>query len=162
MLAAGCRLVFDAWSQADADLCTSSYETLLRLDQSSFDAYQQIVYAHVLMLKGNYGESLDLCERSVSEASVSRVGHVVNSLAHFGALSAKTIALLYMGQLGKVLQITQAGRASPNENLALYWQLSFREAWLRTVACDFEGAGRICQETGKVGVEHPILYGQIY
>jgi AAA ATPase domain len=160
MLAAGCRLVFDTWSPTDADLCTSSYETLLRLHPSELDPYQRIVYAHILMLKGNYGESLDLCERSVSEASVSRVGHVVNFLAHFGALSAKTIALVHMGQLGKVLQITQAGRASPDENIAQYWQLSFREAWLRAVAFDFEGARRICHETGKVGVEHPILYGQ--
>jgi DNA-binding winged helix-turn-helix (wHTH) protein/tetratricopeptide (TPR) repeat protein len=160
MLAAGCRLVFDTWNQTDADLCTSSYETLLRLDHSGLATYQRIAYAHILMLKGSYGESLDLCERSVSEASVSRVGHVVNFLAHFGALSAKTIALVHMGQLGKVLQITQAGRASPDENLALYWQLSFREAWLRAVAFDFEGARRICQETGKVGGEHPIFYGQ--
>jgi len=44
--------------------------------------------------------------------------------------------------------------------LAQYWQLSFREAWLRALVFDFEGARRICQETGKVGVEHPILYGQ--
>ena len=160
MLAAACRLVFDTWSPTDAELCTSSYETLLRLDHSELDPYQQIVYAHILMLKGNYGESLDLCERSVSEASVCRVGHVVNFLAHFGALSAKTIALVHMGQLGKVLQITQAGRASPDENLAQYWQLSFREAWLRAVAFDFEGARRVCHETGKVGAEHPVLYGQ--
>jgi len=50
---------------------------------------------------------------------------------------------LLMGQLGKALQITQAGRASPDENLARYWLLSCREAWLRTVAFDFEGARRI-------------------
>ena len=160
MLSAGCRLVFDNWSQPDADLCTSSYETLLRLRASEFDPSQQIAYAHVAMLKGNYAQALDLCERSVSEASISRVGHVVNFLVNFGALSARTITFLYRGELGKVLQMTQVGRASPDENLALYWQASFREAWLRTVAFDFEGARRICQETGKVGGEHPIFYGQ--
>src|SRR6266436_5582810 len=31
MLAAGFRLVFDSWSQTDFELCTSAYETLLRL-----------------------------------------------------------------------------------------------------------------------------------
>jgi len=160
MLASGCRLVFGTWSRADADLCTSSYETLLQLDPSKLDPYQRIAYAHVALLKGNYAETLDLCERSVSEASVSRVGHVVNFLVNFGALSARTIAFLYKGELGKALQLTQVGRASPDENLALYWQASFREASLRTQVFDFEGARRICQETGKVGGEHPIFYGQ--
>lgn len=160
MLAAGCRLVFDTWSRADADLCTSSYETLLHLDPSKLDAYQRLVYSHVALLKGNYAETLDLCERSVSEASVSRVGHVVNFLVNFGAFSATTITFLYRGELGKALQMTQGGRASSDENLALYWQATFREAWLRTVVFDFEGARRICQETGKVGGEHPMSYGQ--
>jgi hypothetical protein len=143
MLAAGCRLVFDSWSQADADLCTSAYETLLRLHPSELDPYQGIVYAHILVLKGNYGEALDLCERSVSEASASGVGQVVNFLAQFGALSAKIIILLRTGQLGKVLQITKAGRASPDENLSLYWLLTLREAWLRTLAFDFKGASEL-------------------
>jgi len=107
------------------------------------------------MLKGNYEEALELCERSLSEASVSRVGHVVNFLAHFGALSAKTIVLLSTGQLGKVLQITKAGRTSPEENLSLYWLLTKTEAWLRILAFDFEGATRTCQATGKVRGEYP-------
>src|SRR5712664_857177 len=160
MLAAGFRLVFDSWSQTDAELCTSAYETLVRLHPSELDHYQGIVYAHILMLKGNYGEALELCERSVSEASASGVGQVVNFLAHFGALSAKIIILLRTGQLGKVLQITKAGRTSPDENLSLYWLLTLREAWLRTLAFDFEGARQICQATCNVRGEFPD--GQYY
>jgi DNA-binding winged helix-turn-helix (wHTH) protein/tetratricopeptide (TPR) repeat protein len=155
MLAAGFRLVFDSWSQTDAELCTSAYETLLRLRPLELDPYQRIVYAHVLMLRGNYREALDLCERSVSEAGASGVGQVVNFLAHFGALSAKTSILLRMGQLGKALQITKTGRASPDENLPLYWLLSFRESWLRTLAFDFEGARRICQASCNAAGEYP-------
>ena len=150
MLAAACRLVWDAWTQSDADLCTSAYETLVRLDMSPLDATQQIAYAHVLVLKGSYKEAMEL-----SEGSVSNVVHGVNAMAHFGALSTKTSALLRMGQLGKVLQITKSGRTTPEENMALYWLLSFREAWVRTLAFDFEGARRICQATGKTGGEHP-------
>ena len=160
MLAAGFRLVFDSWSQTDAELCTSAYETLVRLHPSELDPYQGIVYAHILMLKGNYGEALELCERSVSEASASGVGQVVNFLAHFGALSAKIIVLLHTGQFGKVLQITKAGRASPDENLSLYWLLTLREAWLRTLAFDFEGARRICQASCNARGEYPD--GQYY
>jgi DNA-binding winged helix-turn-helix (wHTH) protein/tetratricopeptide (TPR) repeat protein len=160
MLAAGFRLVFDSWSQPDFELCTSAYETLLRLHPSELDPYQRIVYAHILMLKGNYGEALELCERSVSEASASGVGQVVNFLAHFGALSAETFILLRTGQLGKVLQIAKVGRASPDENLSLYWLLTLREAWLRTLAFDFEGARRICQASCNARGEYPD--GQYY
>jgi DNA-binding winged helix-turn-helix (wHTH) protein/tetratricopeptide (TPR) repeat protein len=160
MLAAGFRLVFDSWSETHAELCTSAYETLLCLYPSELDPYQRIVYAHILMLKGKYAEALDLCERSVSEASSSGAGQVVNFLAHFGALSAKIIILLRTGQFGKVLQITKAGRTSPDENLSLYWLLTLREAWLRTMAFDFEGARQICQATGNLGGEFPD--GQYY
>src|SRR6266478_3850521 len=155
MLATGFRLVFDSWSQTHAELCTSAYETLLRLYPSELDPYQRIVYAHILMLKGKYAEALDLCERGVSEASASGVGQVVNFLAHFGALSAEIIIFLRTGQLGKVLQITKAGRASPDENLSLYWLLTLREAWLRTMAFDFEGARQICQATCNARGEFP-------
>jgi len=155
MLAAGFRLVFDSWSQPHAELCTSAYETLQRLYPSELDPYQRIVYAHTLMLKGKYAEALDLCERSVSEASASGVGQVVNFLAHFGALSAKIIILLRTGKLGTVLQITKSGRTSPDENLSLYWLLTLREAWLRTIAFDFEGARQICQETLSARGEFP-------
>jgi hypothetical protein len=84
----------------------------------------------------------------------------VNFLAHFGALSAKTFILLRTGQLGKVLQITKAGRASPDENLSLYWLLTLREAWLRTMAFDFEGARQICQASCNARGEFPD--GQYY
>ena len=145
MLAAGFRLVFDSWSQTHAELCTSAYETLLGLYPAELDPYQRVVYGHVLMLEGKYAEALDLCESSVSEASASGVGQVVNFLAHFGALSAKIIILLRTGQPGKVLQITKSGRTSPDENLSLYWLLTLREAMLRAIAFDFEGARQICQ-----------------
>jgi tetratricopeptide (TPR) repeat protein len=96
----------------------------------------------------------------MSEASASGVGQVVNFLAHFGALSAKTFVLLRTGQLGKVLQIAKAGRTSPDENLSLYWLLSLREAWLRTMAFDFEGARQICQSSCDARGEFPD--GQFY
>ncbi len=150
MLAAGFRLVFHSWSESHAELCASAYETLVRLYPSELDPYQRIVYAHILMLKGKYAEALDLCERSVSEASVSGVGQVVNFLAHFGALSAKIVILLRTGQLGQVLQIVRAGRTSPDANLSLYWLLSLREAMLRTIAFDFQGARQISQTTRNV------------
>jgi DNA-binding winged helix-turn-helix (wHTH) protein/tetratricopeptide (TPR) repeat protein len=150
MLASGFRLVFHSWSETHAELCTSAYETLLRLYPSELNPYHRIEFAHILMLKGKYTESLDLCERSVAEAISSKAGQVVNFLAHFGALSAKIVILLRTGQLGQVLQIVRAGRTSPDANLSLYWLLTLREAMLRTVAFDFEGARQISQSARNV------------
>ena len=58
--------------------------------------------------------------------------------------------------MGQVLQITRAGRTSPDENLSLYWLLTLREAMLRAIAFDFEGARQICQAACNVrGGEFP-------
>ncbi len=138
--AAGSRLVFDSWTPENAALCIESYETLCRISDSGVDHFQQIVYAHVLILQGKYREALEICE----SGGVSRMNHGISQIAHFGAISAKTLALLHLGQFGEVLQITQAGRVSVQENLARSWALDFREAWLRIMAFDFEGAQRIC------------------
>ncbi len=156
MLASGFRLVFDSWSEAQAELCKSAYETLLRLSPTELHPYQRIVYAHILMLNGKYAEALDLCDRSVSEASSLGAGQVMNFLAHFGALSANLIIFLRIGQFGKVLQITNAGRTSPDQNLSLYWLLTLREAMLRANVFDFEGARQICRAARNVrGGEFP-------
>lgn len=145
MLASGFRLVFHSWSESHSELCVSAYETLLRSYPSELDAYQRIVYAHVAMLKGRYAEALDLCEAKPSEGASSGVGQIVNFLGHFGALSAKIIIFLRTGQLGKVLEIVRAGRSSPDANLSLYWLMTLREAMLRTIAFDFDGARQICE-----------------
>jgi DNA-binding winged helix-turn-helix (wHTH) protein/tetratricopeptide (TPR) repeat protein len=139
--ASGSRLVFDTWHQSDASLCTCAHETLRSLDDPEADHFQQIVYAHVLVLQGNYREALEICE----SGGVSNMNHGISQIAHFGALSGKTLALLRMGQLGEVLRVTQAGRELVDENLARSWALSFREAWLRMMAFDFKGAQRICK-----------------
>jgi tetratricopeptide (TPR) repeat protein len=127
---------------------------LRRIGDPSADHFQQIVYAHALILQGRYREALEICE----SGGVSRMNHGIGQIAHFGALSGKTLALLRMGRLGEVLRITQAGRESVRENLARSWALDFREAWLRTMAFDFDGAKRICD---AISASRPVyLAGQ--
>jgi DNA-binding winged helix-turn-helix (wHTH) protein/tetratricopeptide (TPR) repeat protein len=137
---AGSRLVFDRWCREDADLCASAHETLRRLGDPGADPFQQVVRAHVLALQGDYRETLEICEAG----GILGMNHGISQIAHFGALSGKTLALLRLGRLGEVLRITQAGRESVEENLARSWALDFREAWLRIMAFDFVGARRIC------------------
>jgi DNA-binding winged helix-turn-helix (wHTH) protein len=151
MLAACCRLVFDTWCQEDAHLCAAAYETLGRLGESGADLYQQLSYAHVLILQGKYGDALQILE-----AGVPRMDRGTRLIAHFGALSVKTLVLLRRGQLGEVLRITQAGKELADENRARFWLLSFGEAWLRILALDFEGAIRICEAISEApSAEYP-------
>jgi DNA-binding winged helix-turn-helix (wHTH) protein/tetratricopeptide (TPR) repeat protein len=151
MLGAGCRLVFDTWRREDADLCMAAHETLCRLGESGTDPYQQVCYAHFLILQGKYSEALQILE-----AGVRRMDRGTTSIAHFGALSAKTLVLLRQGQLGGVLQTTRAGKELADENRARSWLLSFGEAWLRILAFDFEGALRICKAISEApSAEYP-------
>ena len=151
LLSTSCRLVFDNWSQKDAERCVSAQETLHRLGDPGADPYQQITYAHVLILQGKYREALQ-----IFEAGMARTDYGATLTPHFGALSGKTIALLRLGRLGDVLRITRAGRKSADENQARSWLLSFREAWLRILAFDGQGALHICEEISRASAQyHP-------
>jgi DNA-binding winged helix-turn-helix (wHTH) protein/tetratricopeptide (TPR) repeat protein len=151
MVASSCRLIFAGWCKDDADLCTSAQAALPSPSALSTGPYQQTIYAHVLALQGRYREALDLVE-----SAIARTEHGISLIPHFGALSAKTLALLRLGRLGEVLQITRAGRESADENLARSWLLTFREAWLRLLVFDYEGAYRICESVIQTcGDYHP-------
>jgi len=81
-------------------------------------------------------------------------------IVHYGALSGKTLALLRLGRLGEVLQITREGRESAEENLARSWLLSYREASLRRLAFDFEGAHRLCESIREASAGYPECQAQ--
>jgi hypothetical protein len=141
MVSASCRLIFNGWRKEDADLCISAVKMLPRLEDSKAAPYQQMIYGHVLALQGRYREALDLID--AIDAVVS--DHRTSLIPHFGAVSGKTLILLRMGRLGEVLRITRAGRESTDENVARSWLLTFREAWLRILVFDYEGALRISE-----------------
>src|SRR5215831_3002364 len=76
----------------------------------------------------------------IKQASARRSDHGIRLIPYFGTLSGTTLALLLLGQLGKVLRITRERREFTEDNRARYWMLSIREAWLRILALDREGA----------------------
>src|SRR5262249_380748 len=86
MLAASCRLVFEAWRPEDADLCRAAHDTLRQMGELGSDLYQQVCYAHVLILQGKHQDAMQILE-----ASVPRMDLGVRLIAHFGALSGKTL-----------------------------------------------------------------------
>jgi hypothetical protein len=65
-------------------------------------------------------------------------------MTHFFTVSTKTLLLLRSGRLGELLQLVTEGRELAAKNGNDPWLFVFREAWLRTLVFDFEGARRLC------------------
>jgi hypothetical protein len=76
-------------------------------------------------------------------------------MVHFFALSGKTLALLHSGRFGELMQVLQAGRQMAAKNGNDPWLFAFREAWLRTVVLDFDGAQRLCERVAATATGYP-------
>src|SRR4030095_1353604 len=111
-------------------------------------SYHNMMFGHVEVLKGNYREA---CE--IFDIALSNSGEPPSLIAHFFALSGKTVALLRSGCFGEVLRIIRDGKQRAAKNGNDPWLFNFREAWLRTLAWDFDGASRVCDAILAASVE---------
>jgi tetratricopeptide (TPR) repeat protein len=150
MLAGSTRLWYDSWRQTDWDLCASASERIRRLGDSQLPAYHRMIYAHLQVLQGNYAEALgDL------ESGIPTVNEPTSMMVHFFALSGKTVALLLSGRLGELMRVLQAGKEQAEKNGNDPWLFIFREAWLRILVLDFDGAKRVCATVTRATTEYP-------
>src|SRR5262249_44258302 len=138
MLAAGSRLLYETWRKEDADLLASANQRIRELDDSSGPAYHRMIYAYVQALQGNYREALD-----IFEAFIPKIDEASSLMVYLFAVAGETVALLYLGRFGEVLRIVRAEREMAEKNGNDPWLFNFREAWLRTLCLDFDGARRI-------------------
>jgi tetratricopeptide (TPR) repeat protein len=150
MLAAAIRLLYDKWTKENAELCESAYETLGSLSDSVTASYDRMIYAHTQLLQGKYQAAFVLIE-----SGESYLDDTSSLMAHFFAMSGKTVALLRLGRWGEVLQIVRAGRELAHKNGNDPWIFNFREAWLRTLALDFEGAQQFCETILSANTQYP-------
>jgi tetratricopeptide (TPR) repeat protein len=150
MLAAGVRLLYNNWRKEDAQLCVSSYRTLVELNDSETPPYHNMIYAHVQALQGNYQEAFE-----IFETGIPKVGADTSLMAYFFALSGKTVALLRLGRFGELWQLVQAAKQTAEKNGNQPWMFNFRKAWLRTLAFDFDGARRLCDTIMSPDAEYP-------
>ena len=79
------------------------------------------------------------------EAGIPKENESTSPVVHFLAFSGKTLALLYSGRLGELVQLLRAGREIAEKNGNEPWLFVFREAWLRTTVLDFAGARQLCE-----------------
>jgi tetratricopeptide (TPR) repeat protein len=150
MLAAGVRLLYDRWRKEDAQLCVSSHRALVELKDSDTPPYHNMIYAHVQALQGNYQEAFEIFETGIPKA-----GSDTSLMAYFFALSGRTVALLRLGRFGELWQLVQAAKQMAEKNGNQPWMFNFREAWLRTLVFDFDGARRLCDMIMRPDAEYP-------
>jgi DNA-binding winged helix-turn-helix (wHTH) protein/tetratricopeptide (TPR) repeat protein len=150
MLAAAVRLIYDTWRKEDADLCASAYQTIRRLGESGDPSYHKMIYGHVRALQGKYEEAFE-----IFDAGIPNQRDASTFMANFFATSGKTVALLRLGRFGDVLSIVRAGKQLAQKNEDDPWLFNFREAWLRTLAFDFDGARRLCEFIMRPDSQYP-------
>jgi DNA-binding winged helix-turn-helix (wHTH) protein/tetratricopeptide (TPR) repeat protein len=149
MLAGSTRLWYDSWRQKDWDLCASASQSIRRLSDSQLPAYHRMIYAHLQVLQGNYAAALgDL------ESGIPTVNEPTSMMVHFFALSGKTVALLLSGRLGELLRVLREAKELAEKNGNDPWLFIFREAWLRTVVLDFDGARRLCETVTRAAPDY--------
>ncbi len=140
LLAAGIRLTYDSWQAGDCERCEAASAAIARLSEAGPPAFDRVVLAHMQVLRGDYSEAL----RNL-EASVGKDIEPTSIMLPMFALSAKALALLYMGRLGELLALLRAGREVAERNGNEPWLFIFREAWLRAAVLDFTGASDLCE-----------------
>ena len=150
MLAAGIRLLYDAWRKEDAHLCVSAHRALVDLNDSNTPPFHRMIYAHIQALLGNYQEAFQIFESGIPKA-----GMTTSLMAYFFALSGKSVAFLRLGRFGELTQLLQEGKRVAEKNGNDPWLFNFREAWLRTLVFDFDGARRLCDLIMRSDADYP-------
>jgi len=148
ILASCARLYYHTWRSQDAELYASAIEKIQRL--SSGGCYPEMHYAHLHPLQGGYQEAL-----KIAEDGIVRISETTNTVAYLLALGAKTVALTHLGRLGHALHDVRTAIERAKKNGNDPWLLNIREAWLRTVAMDFEGARQICEAMVQTNSGYP-------
>ena len=147
LLAAGMRLLYDMYRADDARVSDAAYRIVCDAGDTTVPEFERMIYAHVQSLKGDCIAALES-----AEAGIPRHHEPVDVVVHVFALSAQILALLQLGRFGQALQIIRASQKTCERNGSDPWLFSYREAWLRTLALDFHGAQRVCDELTRSSV----------
>jgi tetratricopeptide (TPR) repeat protein len=151
MLAAGYRCIYDRWRDEDWKVWTCAKDTLCRIGDPPLPPYHRNLYSYLLLLRGEYQKVLELLD---AEAS-SSVSDTASLMLNVFLISTRTIVLLRSGRLGELLQLVRDGQEQAAKNGNDPWLFVFREAWLRTLVFDFEGALRLCDSVISANTVYP-------
>jgi len=134
LTAVSLRLLYDTWSEEDAEICVQARETIRGIS-GSFPP--DVHYAYVEAIQGNYQEADQYADILISTTT--------NPTKHVLAFGAKGIVLLSRGRFGELLEIVSTGRRMAERDGEDPWMYIFGEAWLRMLCADFEGVQRLSE-----------------
>jgi tetratricopeptide (TPR) repeat protein len=137
------RLLYRAWNEEDSATFAS---LIAETQRAALTEHDEMFCLYVRCLRGEFAAAAQLASERMPQA------HTL--MGYLGAAGAAMLALLFQGRLESALQIIRDARSVAQKNGHDPWLFVFREAWLRVLAFDFVGAGRLC-ETIEVG--HPVL-----
>jgi DNA-binding winged helix-turn-helix (wHTH) protein/tetratricopeptide (TPR) repeat protein len=147
LFAAGMRLLYDMWRVDDAHVSDAAYRVIRDAGDGAAAGFERMFYAHLQSLQGECTEALEN-----ARAAIPRHQEPVDAVVHVFALSAQILALLQLGRFGQALQVIRSSQQTTKRNGSDPWLFSYREAWLRTLALDFQGAQRVCDELTRSSV----------
>jgi hypothetical protein len=151
LLAGSTRLWYDRWREEDWMRCASARQRIDDLSAAGLPPYHRMIYAHLEVLRGNYGEALRQLEAGIATAN-QPTSMMVNFFAHSGE-DAGAAAVRPVGRAHARRARRQGDRGTETANAP--WLFVFREAWLRTVALDFAGARALCDSVIRETTEYP-------
>ena len=146
LLAASMRLMYDTWRADDVIVCDAAYK-VIRGGGEMPPNFERMMYAHVQPLQGDPVAALEN-----ADAGIPQRYEPIDAIVHVFALSARILALLQLGRFGQALQVIRSSQQTAERNGSDPWLFSYREAWLRTLALDFQGAQRVCGELMRSSV----------
>jgi DNA-binding winged helix-turn-helix (wHTH) protein/tetratricopeptide (TPR) repeat protein len=147
LLAACNRLLYDTWRVEDVRVCESASRIVRDSRDTTTPGFDRMFYAHVQSMQGDCVAALEN-----ADAGIPRHEEGIDVMVHLFALSAKILALVQVGRFGEALQIIRSNQQMADRNGSDPWLFSYREAWLRVLALDFQGAQRVCDELQRSSV----------
>jgi DNA-binding winged helix-turn-helix (wHTH) protein/tetratricopeptide (TPR) repeat protein len=156
LLAACWRIINDGWTQRDADICADAREKIRRLRGAALPAYQEVLYAHVQSLQGQY---LDSC--AIADAGLKTAEEIHSLVVYLSCLSSKALALIHLGWWGDLRRVLEHGIELAQKNGNSPWANIFEAllAWLHMQSCDFDEGRRRGLDLLKTHTEQPM--GQV-
>jgi DNA-binding winged helix-turn-helix (wHTH) protein len=147
LFAACARLLYDTWRTEDVQVCDATYPIVRDDHDPTTPGFARMFYAHVQSLQGDC-----LAALQNAETGLPRQHEPDDLMMHFFALSAQILALLQLGRFGEALQIIRSSQQMAERNGTDTWLFSYREAWLRMLVMDFQGARRVCEGLSRSSV----------
>jgi tetratricopeptide (TPR) repeat protein len=142
------RLLYDTWREADWNTCASLASKVCVPSERCLSEHDEMFYVYVQCLRGKFDEG--------ARAANAKLQETTSLMGYLGAVGARMLALLFLGEFGEVLQIIRQGRrAMAEKNGYDPWLFVFREAWLHTLGFDFVGARLLCESLMRTREDIP-------